>query len=154
MAVPFFFLPPSPFPRSRAHVFACFSLTRHPYNVRAWNRLGRWKKIRAVFIKLLNHKKISYTYSRTQSFIVFYWNTLASQLSCPSCLFIVPRYPRFQVSLFSDHSFLIFHHATVHFRALQGKGFTPTASWCKRQVDFDYKEHYNKQDGKWGDAKR
>lgn len=54
---PFFFPPPSAFPRSRAHVFARLSFTRHPYNLRAWNKLGPGKKIRAVFIKLLNHKR-------------------------------------------------------------------------------------------------
>ena len=52
--LPFFFPPPSPFPRSRADVFACLSLTRHHYNLRAWNKLWPVKKIRAFFIKLLN----------------------------------------------------------------------------------------------------
>ena len=133
-SLPFFFPPPSPFPRSHSHAFARLSLTRHHYNLRAWKKLGPGKKIRAVFIKLLNHKKIFYTYSRTQSFIVFHWDTLAPQLSCPSYPFIVPRHPRFQVTLFS--------------------GFTPSAGWCKRWVGFNYKENDNKQDDKWVDAKK
>ena len=36
-----FFLPPLPFPRSCAHVFACLWLTRHPYYLRAWSRLPK-----------------------------------------------------------------------------------------------------------------
>ena len=113
---------------------ARLSLTRHHYNLRACKKLGPGKKIRAVFIKLLNHKKIFHTYSRTQSFIVFHWDTLAPQRSCPSYPFIVPRYPRFQISLFS--------------------GFTPAAGWCKSQVGFNNKEHDNKQDDKRVDAKK
>ena len=31
--------PPAPFPRSRAHIFACPSRTRHPYYVRACSRI-------------------------------------------------------------------------------------------------------------------
>ena len=32
---------PTAFPRSRDNIFACVSLTRHPYYMRAWNRPNR-----------------------------------------------------------------------------------------------------------------
>ena len=33
------FTVPPPFPRSRTYIFACISLTGHPYHLRSWNRL-------------------------------------------------------------------------------------------------------------------
>ena len=36
-----FLLSPLPFPRSHTHIFACLSLTRHLYYLRAWNRLPK-----------------------------------------------------------------------------------------------------------------
>ena len=121
---PSFFPPPPPFPSSRPHIFACLSLSRHPYYLRAWNKLWRREKL-GFFIKLIIHKNLynkSCTHSQTLSFIVLYWDTLVPELSCPSCPCIVPRYPRFQFSLFFDSFFLIFP-----FRALYGEGFTPSA---------------------------
>ena len=35
----------APFPKSRAHIFACLSLTRHPHYQSAWKTLGMAQKI-------------------------------------------------------------------------------------------------------------
>ena len=35
--------PPPFFYRSRTHIFACLSLTRYPYYLRAWNRLQKMR---------------------------------------------------------------------------------------------------------------
>ena len=73
LSLPSFSPPPPLFTRSRAHIFACLSLRRHPYYLRAWKRLiSQWhRRIRTKKIKppeSLTEKNISKIYRSFELF--------------------------------------------------------------------------------------
>lgn len=47
------------FPRSRAHIFGYLSITRHPYHLRAWNRLPPDPSVFISNLALCNYRLLS-----------------------------------------------------------------------------------------------
>ena len=76
LSLPSFSPPPSPSTRSRAHIFVYLSLRRHPYYLRAWNRLiSQWQRrirrkksshlshsLKRIFLKYIDHLYYLVTY--------------------------------------------------------------------------------------------
>ena len=76
LSLPSFSPPPPLFTRSRAHIFACLSLRRHPYYLRAWKRLiSQWHRrirtkksshlshsLKRIFLKYIDHLNYLLTY--------------------------------------------------------------------------------------------
>ena len=69
---------PPAFPRSRANIFTCVSLTRHPYYMRAWNRPNRTVLVGKVAFIYCYSLKMKYDYLSAS-----YW----AVLSCRNAYF-------------------------------------------------------------------